>query len=308
MKPSTASPMEMPKPRPVIIAYVPVLHAGYKRLFDKDPTAKIYVLGPELIGEFDQLRKELRALKPADAVTALKGWGRSAQVLDIAMLKQLANAGADVIMPDEDICHELAEKYLSGAKISYETIFLRWDRRRMEANSDPLDPDRTISEDEFDREMLAKAVEQSAKSTNIWRRVGAVVVKDGAAILSASNRHEPLPHANWVDGDPRGNANRGVAIATSTDMHAEARVIAEAAKRGLSLEGVKLYVTTFPCSVCAKLVANSGVAQCYYAQGYTDLDGQEVLKAHGVELIHVTGVSTDDPNPDVWVTYPEKKK
>lgn len=306
MKPSTASPMAILKP--VIIAYVPVLHAGYKRLFDKDPQAEIYVLGPGLIAEFDQLRKELRALKPADAVTALKGWGRSVQLLDVAALKQLADDGAEIIMPDEDICHELAEKYLPGNPVNYEAIFLRWDRRRMEANSDPLDSDRTISEAEFDREMLAKAVQQSTKSTNIWRRVGAVAVKNGKAILSASNRHEPLPHANWVDGDPRGNANRGVAIAASTDMHAEARVIAEAAKRGLSLEGAKLYVTTFPCSVCAKLVANSGIAQCYYAQGYTDLDGQEVLKAHNVELIHVAGVSTDDPNADVWVSYPEKKK
>ncbi len=153
---------------------------------------------------------------------------------------------------------------------------------------------------------MRSALEKANESTNIWRRVGAVIVKDGAVILQASNQHQPLPHSNFTDGDPRNNANRGTTIETSTDMHAEARLIAQAARKGLGLKGVKMYVTTFPCPVCAKLIAHSGITTVYYVVGYAMLDGEEVLRANHVQLVRITGGDMDDPTAEVWVPYPKK--
>ncbi len=78
----------------------------------------------------------------------------------------------------------------------------------------------------------------------------------------------------------------------STALHAEAGIIAAAAADGRSLRGADLYVTTFPCPSCARLIAAAGFARCYFAGPYSVLDGEQVLRAAGVELYWV---DTGDP-------------
>ena len=72
----------------------------------------------------------------------------------------------------------------------------------------------------------------------------------------------------------------------STALHAEAGLIVEAAKKGISLEGATLYVTTFPCPNCAKLVAASGIKKLIYQDGYSVLDGEELLRSAGLIIVH----------------------
>jgi dCMP deaminase len=63
--------------------------------------------------------------------------------------------------------------------------------------------------------------------------------------------------------------------------------VAEAAAKGVSLEGGSLYVNIFPCPPCAKLIAYSGIKNLYYSGGYGALDGESVLKAKGVKIIYI---------------------
>ena len=70
-------------------------------------------------------------------------------------------------------------------------------------------------------------------------------------------------------------------------MHAEAAVIAEAAKKGIATQGCDVYATTFPCPTCAKLIAAAGIKKLYYQDGYALLDGENVLKSAGVKIIKV---------------------
>ncbi len=70
-------------------------------------------------------------------------------------------------------------------------------------------------------------------------------------------------------------------------MHSEAGAIAEAARKGISLEGADLYVTTFPCPPCGKLIAYSGIKRVFYKNGYGVLDSERILKDKGVEIIKV---------------------
>nr|AIA13795.1 Cytidine and deoxycytidylate deaminase zinc-binding region [uncultured bacterium] len=301
----------MPK-KQAIIAYVPAIHSGYKKLFDSYPDAVIMVLGDSLI--FDIKRKDLRALTPKDAVRAIEGLGRKAAIIQKDAFKDLVKTYSELIFPNEDISRDVYEKYLEHFLSDYDfhsnfiDIFLRWDRRQMEAVQDKHDPNGRISTDDADKKYMLMAAKIAGKSSNIWRRVGAVIVKGGKVVAESSNVHQPSPHANWIDGDPRNNANRGSKIDVSTDMHAEALLIAQAAKDGLSLHGAKLYVTTFPCPTCAKLIAKAGFKQCYYSAGYSMLDGREVLESHGVELIRVLLKNVEsDANGAIWVPYPEKK-
>ena len=88
--------------------------------------------------------------------------------------------------------------------------------------------------------------------------------------------------------DPRTLRLLAIAMEQLGDVcGAEAQLVAAAAKQGISLEGASMYVTTFPCPPCAKLVAYSGIKKLYYADGYGVLDGERVLKSQGVEIVFV---------------------
>jgi dCMP deaminase len=73
----------------------------------------------------------------------------------------------------------------------------------------------------------------------------------------------------------------------STAIHAEAAVIAAAARDGAGLAGADLYTTTFPCPACARLIAAAGFRRCFFAGQYSVLDGEQTLRASGVSLIWV---------------------
>lgn len=65
-------------------------------------------------------------------------------------------------------------------------------------------------------------------------------------------------------------------------VHAEEAAICDAARRGVSIKGCTLYVTTFPCHLCTKKIISSGVKRVVYIDPYPkskaeDLFGYAVL-------------------------------
>jgi dCMP deaminase len=119
-------------------------------------------------------------------------------------------------------------------------------------------------------------------------------------VASAGNEHLPHPLSAYAAGDPRSNFFKGVHLELSTATHAEARLIADAARRGIATQGAVVYVTDFPCPPCAKLLAAAGVSRLYFRTGYAVLDGRDVLEAAGVEIIRVEepqGVTAHTSSP-----------
>lgn len=271
----------------ILIAFVPVLHRGYRSLFERHADAEtLYLLGADWAEDFPQLAKEIRALDPAETRTAIESWQIFPSVKILAKKDIASIEASDIIMPDEDIMHGIAEAHFAGKSIAFDSVFLRWDKHNTVALR-PVNPDTAISAEAFDREMLAAAEAEAKRSSDFWRHVGAVIVKDGRCIISAHNRHVPSEQMPYANGDPRNNFHKGVHLELSTALHAEAGAIAEAAREGVSLEGASLYVTTFPCPPCAKLIAYSGIKKIYYRTGYGVLDGEDILKSRGVEIVFV---------------------
>lgn len=272
-----------------VIVYIPVLHDGYRKLLDLHKDANtVFVWGKTLISEVDYLQKEIRALDPDLIVKSIRGWGLSAEVklLEVDNLKEAIDSADELVLPNDDISHLLVEKYLMGKKVCYENIFLRWDRQNS-VRKNKIANDQTVTEDEFSRMMIQKAETESEKSSDWWRRVGSVVIKNGEVLLVGHNHHVPSEHTPYIDGDPRNGFHKGEYLELSTAMHAEAGIIAEAARRGISLSGCDIYVTVFPCPPCAKLIAYSGIKKIYYKDGYGVLDGEGIMKEKGVEIIQV---------------------
>jgi dCMP deaminase len=271
------------------LAYVPVLHQGYLDFFAKYPEVKtLYLLDESLIKAFRQLEKDIRALPTKVMKEAIASLDRFDEIKTVSkeMLGSFDKKENHFIIPDEDEMHDIVFDYLHDVQITWDTIFLRWDRKRSYNHVD-LQPDVIISRDEFDLK-LSEELDQSTKhSSDWWRQVAAALVKDKHVILRGINGHMPHDMQAYSDGDPRANFQSGEHIDLATSIHAESYVIAEAAKAGIKTEGCDIYSTTFPCPVCAKLIAQAGIKRVFYSEGYALLDGETVLKSKGVEIIKV---------------------
>jgi dCMP deaminase len=112
----------------------------------------------------------------------------------------------------------------------------------------------------------------SKRSTCVRRQVGAVIVKDKRVLTTGYNgspkgtRHcEDRGCIREQEGIPSGTRHelcRGV--------HAEQNAVIQAAYFGISIDGGTIYTTTFPCSMCAKILINAGIREVVYTDGYTD--------------------------------------
>jgi dCMP deaminase len=270
-----------------IVLYVPVLHAGYLQLFEKyrGDVDALYLLGDDVVAEFAPFRKEIRALSAAQMKTLIA----SLHIFPTISIFSGATAdelrGAEIITSTDEICRKALTHYFPENKIVYENTFLRWDEKNVDR---PIDVkyDR-ISTDPFDQDMCRMAVEESGKSSDWWRRVGAVVVKDGAVIAARHNHHVPSEHMPYVNGDPRDVIKSGTLNLIYSSLHAEQTIVAESARDGVSLKGTDLYLNDFPCPLCAKLVAAAGIKRCFFKAGSTWLDAESVLHAAGVEIVLV---------------------
>lgn len=273
----------------ILVLYTPVLHAGHQKLFqDNIEVETIYLLGEDFIKEIDYLEKELRALSPDLLAKSLAGWGLKAElkVLSLANLTEIKNFVGTIIMPDDDVSHHFSEKYLAKKEIKFQNVFLRWDRRNS-VRQNKIANDQTVTSDEFSKKMISLAEFESTKSSDWWRHVGAVLIKDNKIISQGHNEHLPSDFTPYIDGDPRNCFHKGEHVELSTSAHIEARLIAEAAREGQSLKDAEMYVTTFPCPPCAKVIAFSGIKTLYYRDGYGILDGETVLKNAGIKICQV---------------------
>jgi dCMP deaminase len=272
--------------RKQLLLWLPVLHAGYQRLFDRHADAdEVLLLGESFAADFRVMTKEIRALDPRTAAGYLRAVGRPARVVERGDLPA-ALVADELVVPDEELLHDLLAKLPDRPRVTVERTFLRWDRPWAQAQR-PAEHHGAVSVDELDRRLMGRAVAAAARSSDWWRQVGAVAVRDGEVLGEAHNRHHPTEYAPYLDGDPRNEFSRGLRWDLSTAIHAEASLVAAAAADGRPLRGADLYVSTFPCPACARLVAETGFRRCYFAGPYAMLDGDRVLEAAGVELIWV---------------------
>ncbi|MES2471163.1 MAG: deaminase [Patescibacteria group bacterium] len=269
-----------------LVCYVPVLHEGYIKFFSKYPGATLYILGRDVIIDYLSLVRDPRGMDPEVLKTPIESLGIFSEV-KVLTKKDLENFSIEnIVMPDENVTRDLAAKYFVGKKVVFESVFLRWDQ--IKSTTEFVVPaDRVISTDEADKEIMAKAMKVADRSPDWWRQIAAIIIKDGKVVSETYNTHLPSDFHLQKNGDPRSNFNAGEMQQIFTSIHAEARGIAEAANKGISLDGAVAYVTTFPCPNCARLMMFAGIKKVYYSKGYSLLDAENILKIAGIEIVMV---------------------
>ena len=114
-----------------LVAYVPVLHEGYRRFFEKyEGPKELYLVGSPFVDEDKALAKDIRRLDPRLMQKAIEALGifERVSILNDESLRALQ--GAELVMPREDICEELAKKYFTRAKITFDSGLRSGPRRK----------------------------------------------------------------------------------------------------------------------------------------------------------------------------------
>jgi dCMP deaminase len=119
------------------------------------------------------------------------------------------------------------------------------------------------------------------RSTCPRAQVGAVAVRD-RRIIATGYVGSPAgtPHCTELGCLIRGDG----CVRT---IHAEANVVAFAARAGASLDGTSIYCTHSPCLDCAKLLANTGIKEFVFITQYRDAMGIGILNDVNVKVRQV---------------------
>lgn len=269
----------------VLILDIPVIHKGYIDLLRKHADGSIktlYLIGEDVLVSL-KVPKEIRAVDAETTRNLLGGLALPFNI-EILHLDEVGNLPAiGILTARDEVSRRMRERFFPDAQLTQESVFLRWD----ESNVTSPRPG------QFDREtpdpvhvkMMARARELADNSSDWWRQVGVVIVRDGQILVEAYNRAFPTENASYIDGNPRDHIAAGALGFLSGTLHGEQAAIAKA--RGISLVGADLFLNSFPCHACASMMGEAGIARCFFAGGNAYLNVEETLKAAGIETIFV---------------------
>lgn len=269
-----------------VFAYIPVVHQGVFDFLDAN-AGDIFILdNTKAASEYVYFERDMRALPALKIADALRAHGyEHVSVIDPQDLGKLKGYD-EVVSPKDEAITFFIERYVPDLTVVYGNGFMRWNKL-ISTQELVVPPHRQLTRDEFSREVIAILHVEAEKSSDWWRQVAAAVIRDGEVLFADHNRHLPSSHAPYINGDPRSNLDAGQHPNIGTAIHAEAALVARAARNGVALTGADVYVTTFPCSVCARLLSEAGIARVYYDKGYSTLDAEDILKGAGIEIVKV---------------------
>lgn len=269
-----------------VISYIPALHKGYLDFFKKYP-GNLYILSADFVLKFPRMERDIRALSAEEIKILLGGLKIFSKIIVLKNdnIQELLKETLPLLMPEDEVNKSFAESYLRGKNIEFVPAFLRWDRQ-ISTTEFEVPPDRVISQAAFHKEIMAQAFKEAKKSPDWWRQIGAILIRDKKSILIAHNAPLPSEYTLNAFGDPRSNfdAQEAKYKEFSKFIHAEANLIAEAAKKGIVTDGASLYLTSFPCPACAKMIAVAGIKEIYYSKGYSLLDAEDILRAFDIKI------------------------
>ncbi len=269
-----------------IIGTFSILHKGYLDIIEKYPSADIYILNNELVKELTDLEKDIRKINNDQIVTLITALKKNVEILDKNILKKLKKSDDYIIVISDPITDNLIREYLNDyPKLIIESGFLYHKSENVKTEEkEAADPSKYT---EADINYMKEAYKVANESGCWWRQIASVLVKDNKILYKGCNEMLPNKDECYRVGCVRDHIKPGEKMDFCSAIHSEVNVIAQAAQDGVATKGADLYVTAFPCPRCAKVIAKSGIKRVFYNQGWSNFDGERVLKGAGVELIKI---------------------
>lgn len=279
-----------------LIAYIPVLNQMYLSWIEKHLGSPIFLITDSLaISLNSSLARNMISVPTVmisrfimfayPSVMVVPFSDPDGRNLDIYLGKN-----GTIIMPDEDVCHTFAERYLfpKGYKVEFEEVWGRWDMTAVKRH-EPVIPDLEISSEEVHQLRMEAARKLAKRSPDWWRQVAALAFLGDELIACSYNAHKPTEYETMLFGDPRINFNAGdpAGVEVYLSLHAEKGLIGICAREGIKLKGASVYVTTFPCADCARYLAECKIKELFFIDGYSLLGGLRTLQAARIRIVKV---------------------
>lgn len=117
---------------------------------------------------------------------------------------------------------------------------------------------KSIERINWDEYFMSIALLASQRSPCKRLHVGSVVVKDNRIISMGYNGFiSGAPHISRLKDDHE-----------QSIIHSEVNALADCAKRGVSLDNAKIYITHYPCINCFRSIAACGIKEIVYLYDY----------------------------------------
>ncbi len=109
--------------------------------------------------------------------------------------------------------------------------------------------------------------------------VGALIVKDRRILATGYNGSPPgMAHCD----------NAGHLLVDNhcrRTIHAEQNAILQCAKFGTPTAGATMYVTHYPCDICAKLIIGAGITRIVHRNNYDNVGiSYQIIKEAGIQV------------------------
>ena len=140
-------------------------------------------------------------------------------------------------------------------------------------------------------EYFMEIAEVVAKRSNcVSRKVGAVITLDNQIVSTGYNgAPKGLHHCVDAGGCLRklNKIESGTRQEVCRAAHAEQNAIIQAAVRGVSVKGGTLYLNTYPCSICTRMIINAEIKRIVYDSDYNDPLSKEMLDESGIKVLRL---------------------
>ena len=139
---------------------------------------------------------------------------------------------------------------------------------------------------------IMKVASLECDNSTCLYKVGCVAAKNGEIFLQAFN--ETLTGEKFCQNGKcsrkESNLSGGKSPEIVCAIHAEASLVAQAARKGIVLEGAEIFVTTFPCIICARLLCKIKIGKLFYMSDYTDSNNSKsFFDANNIPIQQISG-------------------
>lgn len=164
--------------------------------------------------------------------------------------------------------------------------------------------------------LLMRRAATIAANTRCWIGIGCVVAKGGKVLVEAWN--ETLEGERYCNvfrvqrseiralkgrtfpGKVRPyrtnegciryelRLTQGAEIEKACSIHAEANAIAKAARKGISLDGAMMFVTSYPCLICMRAIVAVGIKKVVYMNDFYKPHDMKLFKESGIKIEQIT--------------------
>jgi dCMP deaminase len=140
----------------------------------------------------------------------------------------------------------------------------------------------------WDKYFMDIAKDVATRATCLRRQIGAIIVKNKRILTTGYNGAiHRYTHCIDVGKCLKGDAPSGTGHEICNAVHAEMNAIIQAARFGIPVENSEIYITTPPCSLCAKMIAQAGINKVIYIGDYPDKRALELLQGSGIEVVRL---------------------